>query len=149
MSELFREAFRRYYAQQARRTLEEIGEYAASRNPGYTEADVTRLIKEAKLAALISLLADWPEPTGDCRFGYDWFSFCRSFQSEPTDSRANKAGSNSRFWIRGPLINWFQVALVWLKAHLFVAAIPFALDLFLRIPSRFSNGTFPVLNCLP
>ena len=31
MSELFREAFRSYYAQQARRTLEEIGEYAASR----------------------------------------------------------------------------------------------------------------------
>jgi hypothetical protein len=50
MSELFREAFRRYYAQQARRTLEEIGEYAASRNLGYTEADVPRLIKEARSA---------------------------------------------------------------------------------------------------
>jgi CopG family transcriptional regulator/antitoxin EndoAI len=48
MSELFREAFRSYYAQQARRTLEEIGEYAASRNPGYTEADVPRLIKEVR-----------------------------------------------------------------------------------------------------
>ncbi len=48
MSELFREAFRTYYAQQARRTLEEIGEYAASRNPGYTEADVPRLIKEVR-----------------------------------------------------------------------------------------------------
>jgi metal-responsive CopG/Arc/MetJ family transcriptional regulator len=48
MSELFREAFRTYYAQQARRTLEEIGEYAASRNPGYREADVTRLIKEVR-----------------------------------------------------------------------------------------------------
>ena len=47
MSELFREAFRAYYAQQARKTLEEIGEYAASQNPGgYTEADVPRLIKE-------------------------------------------------------------------------------------------------------
>ena len=50
MSELFREAFRTYYAQQARRTLEEIGEYAASRNPGYTEADVSRLIKEVRAA---------------------------------------------------------------------------------------------------
>ncbi len=49
MSELFREAFRAYYAQQARRTLEEIGEYATSRNPrGYTEADVPRLIKEVR-----------------------------------------------------------------------------------------------------
>ena len=48
MSELFREAFRAYYAQQARRTLEEIGEYAASRNPGYTDADVPRLIKEVR-----------------------------------------------------------------------------------------------------
>jgi len=48
MSELFREAFRSYYAQQARRTLEEIGEYAATRNPGYTEADVPRRIKEVR-----------------------------------------------------------------------------------------------------
>jgi len=48
MSELFREAFRSYYAQQARRTLEEIGEYAASRNPGYAEADVPRLIKQIR-----------------------------------------------------------------------------------------------------
>jgi CopG family transcriptional regulator/antitoxin EndoAI len=48
MSELFREAFRAYYAQQARRTLEEIGEYAASRNPGFTDADVPRLIKEIR-----------------------------------------------------------------------------------------------------
>jgi CopG family transcriptional regulator / antitoxin EndoAI len=49
MSELFREAFRAYYAQRARRTLEEIGEYAASQNPGsYTEADVPRLIKEVR-----------------------------------------------------------------------------------------------------
>jgi metal-responsive CopG/Arc/MetJ family transcriptional regulator len=50
MSELFREAFRSYYAQQARRTLEEIGEYAASRNPGYTEADVPRLIEAVRAA---------------------------------------------------------------------------------------------------
>ena len=50
MSELFREAFRSYYAQQAQRALEEIGEYAASRKPGYTEADVPRLIKEVRRA---------------------------------------------------------------------------------------------------
>jgi CopG family transcriptional regulator/antitoxin EndoAI len=50
MSELFREAFRTYYAQQARRSLEEIGEYAASRNPGYSEAAVPRLIKEVRRA---------------------------------------------------------------------------------------------------
>lgn len=49
MSELFREAFRAYSAQQARRTLEELGEYAAARNPkGYTEADIPRLIQEAR-----------------------------------------------------------------------------------------------------
>jgi CopG family transcriptional regulator/antitoxin EndoAI len=49
MSELFREAFRNYAAQQARMTLDQIGEYAASRNPkGYTEADVPRLIQEAR-----------------------------------------------------------------------------------------------------
>jgi hypothetical protein len=50
MSELFREAFRSYYAQQARHTLEEIGEYAASRNTGYSEADVPRLIEEVRRA---------------------------------------------------------------------------------------------------
>jgi predicted DNA-binding protein len=49
MSELFREAFRAYYAQQAKLALAEIGEYAASRNPhGFTEADVPRLIKEVR-----------------------------------------------------------------------------------------------------
>ena len=49
MSELFREAFRAYYAQQAWKTLEEIGEYAAGHNPeGYTEADVPRLIQEIR-----------------------------------------------------------------------------------------------------
>jgi len=49
MSELFREAFRTYSAQQARRALDELGEYAASRNPkGYTEADVPRLIEEVR-----------------------------------------------------------------------------------------------------
>ena len=49
MSELFREAFRAYSAQQARRTLDELGEYAAGRNPkGYAEPDVPRLIKEVR-----------------------------------------------------------------------------------------------------
>lgn len=49
MSELFREAFRAYAAQQARRTLDEVGEYAGGRNPdGYTEADVPRLIREVR-----------------------------------------------------------------------------------------------------
>ena len=52
MSELFREAFRTYYAQQARISLEEIGQYAASRNPRrYTEADVPRLIKDVRRQA--------------------------------------------------------------------------------------------------
>jgi CopG family transcriptional regulator/antitoxin EndoAI len=49
MSELFREAFRTYSAQQARTTLEDLGKYAAGRNPkGYTEADVPRLIQEVR-----------------------------------------------------------------------------------------------------
>jgi len=48
MSELFREAFRTY-AQQARRTLEELGEYAEGRNPkGYTEADVPQLVRHVR-----------------------------------------------------------------------------------------------------
>lgn len=51
MSELFREAFREYYAQQARRTLEEIAAYASTRNPqNFAEADVPRLIKEVRAA---------------------------------------------------------------------------------------------------
>jgi predicted transcriptional regulator len=49
MSELFREAFRTYSAQQARRTLDEVGEYAAGRNPeNYSESDVPRLIREVR-----------------------------------------------------------------------------------------------------
>jgi predicted DNA-binding protein len=49
MSELFREAFRAYYTQQARQTLEEINQYAATRNPeAYTEADIPRLIREMR-----------------------------------------------------------------------------------------------------
>ncbi len=51
MSELFREAFRVYAAQQARTALDELGEYAAARNPnGYIEADVSRLIRETRHA---------------------------------------------------------------------------------------------------
>ena len=49
MSELFREAFRTYSVQQARRTLDELGEYAEGRNPkGYAEADVPRLIQQVR-----------------------------------------------------------------------------------------------------
>jgi predicted DNA-binding protein len=49
MSELFREAFRTYSAQQARTTLNELGDYAEGRNPkGYTEADVPRLVQEVR-----------------------------------------------------------------------------------------------------
>jgi hypothetical protein len=49
MSGLFLEAFRTYSAPQARTTLDELGEYAAGRNPkGYTETDVPRLIKEVR-----------------------------------------------------------------------------------------------------
>jgi predicted transcriptional regulator len=49
MSELFREAFRTYSAQQTRTTLDELGKYAAGRNPkGYTEADVPRLTKDVR-----------------------------------------------------------------------------------------------------
>jgi CopG family transcriptional regulator/antitoxin EndoAI len=48
MSELFREAFRCYYAEDARKSLMEIGEYAQARNPGYSESDLPRLIKEVR-----------------------------------------------------------------------------------------------------
>jgi predicted DNA-binding protein len=49
MSELFREAFRTYSAQQARKMLDELGDYAEGRNPkGYTEADVPRLIQQVR-----------------------------------------------------------------------------------------------------
>jgi predicted DNA-binding protein len=52
MSELFREAFRTYYTQQARQTLEEINRYAATRNPeAYTEVDIPRLIREVRREA--------------------------------------------------------------------------------------------------
>jgi len=49
MSELFREAFRTYSAQQARTMLDELGEYAERHNPkGYTEADLPRLIQQVR-----------------------------------------------------------------------------------------------------
>ena len=51
MSELFREAFRSYYAQDARMRLLEIGEYAESRRFAHTEADVPRLIREVRKSA--------------------------------------------------------------------------------------------------
>lgn len=47
MSELFREAFRVYQQERTRKWLQEVGEYAATRNPyGYIEEDVPRLVKE-------------------------------------------------------------------------------------------------------
>jgi hypothetical protein len=49
MSELFREAFRAYHAQRAGAIFDEIGKYAATRNPnGYTEDDVERLVHEVR-----------------------------------------------------------------------------------------------------
>jgi CopG family transcriptional regulator / antitoxin EndoAI len=49
MSELVREAIRVYHAQRVGAIFDEIGRYAATRNPnGYTEEDVPRLIKEVR-----------------------------------------------------------------------------------------------------
>jgi CopG family transcriptional regulator/antitoxin EndoAI len=49
MSELFREALRRYEQQRSFETLDDIRQYAATRNPqGHTEADVPRLIREVR-----------------------------------------------------------------------------------------------------
>ena len=49
MSELFREALRRYEQHRSFETLDDIRQYAAARNPqGYTEADVPRLIREVR-----------------------------------------------------------------------------------------------------
>lgn len=49
MSELFRESFRVYQQERTRKWLQEIGEYAATRNPhGYTEEDVPRIVKEVR-----------------------------------------------------------------------------------------------------
>jgi predicted transcriptional regulator len=49
MSELVREAFRAYHAQRIESIFDEIGKYAATRNPnGYTEEDIPRLIEEVR-----------------------------------------------------------------------------------------------------
>ena len=49
MSELLREAFRAYHAQQVGTIFDEIGKFAATRNPnGYTEDDVERLVHEVR-----------------------------------------------------------------------------------------------------
>ncbi len=51
MSELFREAFRTYYARQTQDAFNEARAYAATRNPqGYTEEDIPRLIREVREA---------------------------------------------------------------------------------------------------
>lgn len=49
MSELFREAFRAYDERRVARFIDEMGEYAKTRNPmGYTEEDVPRLVDEVR-----------------------------------------------------------------------------------------------------
>jgi CopG family transcriptional regulator / antitoxin EndoAI len=49
MSDLFREALRALQQERTRKWLQEVGEYAATRNPdGYTEGDVPRLVKEVR-----------------------------------------------------------------------------------------------------
>ena len=48
INELFSKALDAYYAQSIRNNLLTIGEYAAGRNPGYTEDDVPRLIAETR-----------------------------------------------------------------------------------------------------
>ena len=42
------DALETYYARDAHDVLREIGIYAESRNPGYTEDDVPRLIREVR-----------------------------------------------------------------------------------------------------
>jgi predicted transcriptional regulator len=49
MSELMREAFRAYHGQRIGAIFDEIGRYAATRNPhGYTEDDIPRLVMEVR-----------------------------------------------------------------------------------------------------
>ena len=49
LSELFREAFRAYDERQVGKFIDEMGEYARTRNlQGYTEADIPRLIDEVR-----------------------------------------------------------------------------------------------------
>ena len=55
MSELFREAFRAYSAQEARKRLAEIGEYALVRNPQrFREKDIPKLIREIRSSKPLS-----------------------------------------------------------------------------------------------
>jgi metal-responsive CopG/Arc/MetJ family transcriptional regulator len=50
LSDIFSEAFREYWSEDAFRSLEDVRAYAATRNPhGYTEQDIPRLIKEVHL----------------------------------------------------------------------------------------------------
>ncbi len=92
MSELFREAFRAYYAQQARRTLAEIGEYAASRNAPYSEADVPGLIEETRKEAVApSPLAG---PPGDCRSGHQYLDLRPSFRQSARNTHAGPRESD-------------------------------------------------------
>ena len=49
MSELLREAFRAYNERQVAQFIDEMGQYAKTRNPyGYTEEDIPRLVKEVR-----------------------------------------------------------------------------------------------------
>jgi len=49
MSELFREAFRAYDGLRVAKFIDEMGEYAKTRNPkGYTEDDIPRLVDEVR-----------------------------------------------------------------------------------------------------
>jgi predicted DNA-binding protein len=49
MSELMREAFRAYHERQVSRFIDEMGDYAKTRNPnGYTEEDIPRLVAEVR-----------------------------------------------------------------------------------------------------
>ena len=52
MSELLREAFRAYHSQRIGSIFDEIGKYAATRNPKkYTEKDVEGLVHEVRAEA--------------------------------------------------------------------------------------------------
>jgi metal-responsive CopG/Arc/MetJ family transcriptional regulator len=58
LSEIFTEAFRDYWCDSAFRSLEEVRDYAATRNPHrYTEEDIPRLIKEVRAEEAAELAA--------------------------------------------------------------------------------------------
>lgn len=49
VSDVISQAFQDYYGEFVFRSLQEVREYAATRNPhGYTEEDIPRLIKEVR-----------------------------------------------------------------------------------------------------